>query len=185
MGKKFTGQGPMLSRQEEETEGMCVSITNLFARYMIRGRSPIFLDDERETYRKAVKFENRQHYLAKHGLLDSRHLVFIEEGIPHEDVPVSKADLTSKKSFEKAFEGVEHALVSYPIHGDSKTSAHMVYFGKKGNGSCTFFNVDNLVGPIEGPCSNVEKYMRTVIKRDFSTDGREGIVGMTKVKGAA
>ncbi|OGT36223.1 MAG: hypothetical protein A3F11_06680 [Gammaproteobacteria bacterium RIFCSPHIGHO2_12_FULL_37_14] len=156
-------------------DGLCVPLSNVYAKHMISNQQPKFLEDCDETYKMAVEEEHHQFELSQQGNQDFTHSAFIH--IPHEDMTVDKISLTNSANLQQLFADTEHALITYPIQRENDN--HMVYFGKKKN-HCVFFDANHYGGEIKGPCPNIFEYMSHSIAVDYSDEEKSAKIGKVK-----
>lgn len=163
----FTTQEELLiEHQQILRNGLCVPLTNLYAKSKIAGEKTDFLDDRRHAYIAAVEEENHQLELAKEGK-DADHSAFVDLKVAHQDVQVDEKELTD--NFPQTFAQTRHALITYPTN---RGDWHMVYFGREKD-HCSFFDANKLGGEIKGPCPNLMAYVSLSIKKDYSKDENE------------
>ncbi|WP_115712859.1 hypothetical protein [Legionella sainthelensi] len=165
---KFTNQTRMLEQYGYEDEpGMCVPLTNLYAKSRIENMPATFLQSNEDAYQQATKELEHEIELLHQGK-DGYYSAYVDKGVHYTQKELSKNDLISPAGLKKTFNESQDALIIYPTAGDR----HMVYRGRNvDKRNCVFFDANQPGGELVGPCEKIDKYIAEAILDNYSDEG--------------
>jgi hypothetical protein len=177
----FIHQRDMLKSEGDDSSGLCVSLSNLYVKTRLQGLEADYLKDKHTTYELAKKEEHHQGQLQEAGEKDVRHSAFSDSNIAHDDIDVTREQLTSPQEIKQLMGKSRFAMFSYPTRYNG---AHQLVFenGQESNSPCRIFDADTIGGEQKhGDCDLMRQFLARTIEITYpESDERIPVVGLSK-----
>lgn len=172
--RSLFNQNDLLAAHGQSSEqGLCAPLSNLHAKYELGLESDKFLKDPNEAYKRAAEEENHQLYLEKQGE-DWKHSALVDAHVPYETKEVPTKEITSKDGLDKLISEPSDALITYPVKQDQNgnVTSHMISIGREGLDKCYYYNPNNYISHIDGPCNKIIPYAAGQIEKEALHDSK-------------